>query len=176
MADETPLTDDEKLERELAGERAFLDKPEAQISGGVREPYVQAHTVTLRPITLASLSMLRRTGNEFLVPQGPEVEVVDPQTKKAVMIRQPRDFMFAAMAFAYIHGAPIEEVRTAVWTPSYFRNEVDKFGDRLEPAALDLLLPIIEGRLARIAKLDFATKKKPSADGEASGPDAPPNS
>ncbi len=155
MSEPKPLTQEEAATREDLATRAFLEHEETYVCG-----------VTLRAVTLASLTLLQQTRNEFLSPRGP----AHPETGAPTVENE----LFAALAFGYLHAAPLPEVRRAAFSESFFREQVLAWGDALPPEALPRLVSEIERRLAQINGLAFSVQQKPSEG--ASGPTPPPNS
>lgn len=139
-----------ELNREEAAFRAFLE-PEEHAVGAI----------TLRPITLATLSQLQQTKNEFLAPRGPNATLENE--------------LYAALAFGYIHAGPEKEVRRAVWSEAYFQEKVMEWGEQLSPADLGPLIAEISRRLQAIRSLAIAVQPKPD-EGSQGGPTPPPNS
>lgn len=144
-----------EITREDAATRAFLEPQENHIGG-----------VLIRAITLETLALLQQSRNEFLTPRGPVREDGKPSLENE---------LFAALAFAYLHAAPAEEVRRAVWSESFFREQVLAFGAQFAPGDLPRLVGIIQDRLAAIKALEFSIARKPE-DRPAGGPAPPPNS
>ncbi len=132
--------------RETASMRAMLAPDEFPLSKGIE----------LRPLTLGTLALLRQTKNEFLTGTGGKLE----------------NEIFAALAFAYIHAAPLAEVRRNVWNENAFRDAVAAFGDEMPPEKLPALIAEILRRLADIGALQFETKPQP---GTGKGPTPPGN-
>lgn len=159
--------------RDAAAARAFLAPDETSIG-----------TITLRATTAGSLGLLRLTKNEFLDPRGPlqKAPILDStgiprrDADEAILeTEQPtiENEFFAALEFAYIHSAPLAEVRRVVWTPAIFREKVLELGDTITPAQIPALTEAIRLSLSTIEALKFATEAKPSPDSKE--PPAPPN-
>lgn len=153
-----PLTQEELSQREAAAIHAFLGPEETPVAG-----------ITLRPVTLASLTLLKITKNEFTEPRGP----LKLNPKSGLEEPSIENELLAALAFAYIHAGPEAEVRRAVWSESFFREKVLEFGDKFTPADLPRLIAAIEFRMAEIATLKFSVEPKPAEKDE--GPQPPPN-
>ena len=163
------LTADQLLERESAATRAFLAPETFQFAG-----------VNLRPTTLATFTMLQETGNEYLHPAGPLVEIPDPapEAKPGAVkkVRTIKNDLFAALAFAYIHGEDENTVRRAIWNPVFFREEVLRWGNQFDLSDLPALVGEIRQRLALVNQLKIAIREKPSPKASPDDPTPPPNS
>jgi hypothetical protein len=111
--------------RQTLQEEAFL-RPPTKLGG-----------YTLRPLSAASLIVLRRTGNLFAT-QG-EVNM------------ESAEGMQAALAFVYIHAEPLDEVLEAHLNPAAFDLAVLRFAAQFPVTILQRAIRTITGQLEQVA-------------------------
>ncbi len=112
--------------------------------------------IKLRPLTSGSFAILHRTRNAFVVPGKGEP-----------------DHFFAALEYAFIHGAPVDHVlRAAHSSPDRFRTEVFKFAERIGLNDVPSIIHEIEASLNAAAKQSVDVVPRPGG----ADKDAPPNS
>jgi len=112
--------------------------------------------IKLRPLTSGSFAILHRTKNAFVAPSKDE-----------------SDHFFAALEYAFIHGAPLEHVLRAAHSSSdRFRTEVFKFAERIGLNDVPSIIHEIEASLNAAAKQSVDVVPRPDSGDK----DAPPNS
>jgi hypothetical protein len=112
--------------------------------------------IKLRPLTSGSFAILHRTKNAFVAPGKDE-----------------SDHFFAALEYAFIHGAPLEHVlRAAHSSGDRFRTEVFKFAERIGLNDVPSIIHEIEASLNAAAKQSVDVVPRPDSGDK----DAPPNS
>ena len=112
--------------------------------------------IKLRPLTSGSFAILHRTKNAFVVSGKDE-----------------SDHFFAALEYAFIHGAPLEHVlRAAHSSGDRFRTEVFKFAERIGLNDVPSIIHEIEASLNAAAKQSVDVVPRPDSGDK----DAPPNS
>jgi len=112
--------------------------------------------IKLRPLTSGSFAILHRTKNAFVTPGKGEP-----------------DHFFAALEYAFIHGAPLEHVlRAAHSSPDRFRAEVFKFAEQIGLNDVPSIIHEIEASLNAAAKQSVDVVPRPDSGDK----DSPPNS
>jgi hypothetical protein len=112
--------------------------------------------IKLRALTSGSFAILHRTKNAFVVPGKGE-----------------SDHFFAALEYAFIHGAPLDHVlRAAHSSVDRFRAEVFKFAERIGLNDVPSIIHEIEASLNAAARQSVDVLPRPDSVDK----DAPPNS
>ena len=119
-------------------------------------PSANAGGVKLRPLSSGSYALLHRTGNAFVVPAS----------------GQP-DHLAAALEYAYIHGAPLDAVMRAAYSPiDVFRSEVFLFAQAIPVSGITAIIREVEAGLTAAAAQSVDVVSRPGTEDK----DAPPNS
>ena len=153
---------EEQSERDRANLEAFI-KPDEPVVAGIK----------LRPLSAGSYALLCLTKNELINPTGEEVEHPDEKTDVIVKRRQPINAEIEALAFLYIHGAPLAEVRRVAFNEQLFRESVLAWADGLPMDAMAGALNQISEILAPLAAARIEIAPKPSK-GPGAAPESPP--
>lgn len=154
-------TEQTQAERDFANLAAFIKPDEPVVAG-----------VTLRPLSAGSYALLGVTKNELINPTGEEIEVPDPKTGAMVKRRQPRNAELEALAFIFIHAAPLAHVRRVAFNEQLFREAVLAWADELPMDALAGALEQIGTILAPLSTAKVEITPKPLPPGVK--PDSPP--
>ena len=151
-------------ERAFANLQSFI-QPDAPVIAGL----------TLRPLSAGSYALLGVTKNELINPTGEEIEIPDPKTGAMVKRREPRNAEYEALAFLFIHIAPLAHVRRVAFNDQLFREAVLAWADDLPMDALAVSLEQIGTILAPLASAKVEIQPKPLPPG-AKTDSPPPNS
>lgn len=93
----------------------------------------QINSITLRPVTAATWSLLARLKNSFVTGE------------------QDGDYAFAVCSFIYLHSMPISDIRRRIATIDDLRADIYEWMDHRAPADLFSFTPWITSQMERVA-------------------------